>query len=499
MYKSLFLKVLFYLLFIFPNQTSNLNAQQLSFNKNCQQAYQYITSLQFEQGKKMLAQEKKQNPNNALIHLLENYIDFFTVFLNEQESDLRKMESRAQQRLAILSKTNDQSPYHLYTQAEIKLQMAFARLKFEEYFKAFWEVRKSYKWLTKNQKKFPNFYPNLKTLGILHALIGTVPDKYKWGIKILGLQGNIQQGMSELATFVKLSKKNNHTLHPEGQLLHSFLLVYLANNNKKAWQEAKQLPTQNHLLNSFLVADIAFRTGHTNEAIRIAENRPQTAEYFDFPFMNYFLGSLKINRLDEDAANHLKRFLRDFKGKHYIKDAHQKLAWTYLLKGDEIAYKNQMRLCLQTGHLLMDADKQAHKNAKDGVLPNPDLLKARLLFDGGYYQKALAVMQTKAQKDFRKPIHQLEFVYRYARIYEGLGKYTKALELYKKTITQSTKAPQASYFAPKSCLQMGKIYEGQNKKQEAISYYKKCMAYKNYEYKDSFDQQAKAGLNRLKN
>ena len=97
--------------------------------------------------------------------------------------------------MALLKKGDENSPYYLFSQAEVNLQWAFVRIKFAQYFKAVWEIRRAYKLLEANQKKFPNFAPNKKSLGILHAMVGTVPDNYQWGMKILGMQGTIAQGM----------------------------------------------------------------------------------------------------------------------------------------------------------------------------------------------------------------------------------------------------------------------------------------------------------------
>jgi hypothetical protein len=101
-------------------------------------------------------------------------------------------------RLDKLRDGNQQSPYYLYTQADIHLQWAFCKIKFGEYVSAVFEVKKAYSMLQANQKKFPDFRPNVKSLGLLHTLFGAVPDKYKFGARLLGLKGSIGQGLKEL-------------------------------------------------------------------------------------------------------------------------------------------------------------------------------------------------------------------------------------------------------------------------------------------------------------
>ena len=57
------------------------------WNTNCQQAYAEIIHLKFRHGKDLIEQEKIENPQNKLPFLLENYIDFLTIQIGEEEKD----------------------------------------------------------------------------------------------------------------------------------------------------------------------------------------------------------------------------------------------------------------------------------------------------------------------------------------------------------------------------------------------------------------------------
>lgn len=476
-------------------QTSTIQ-QTFDYSNSCQQAYHSLLSLRIQEAKQHLATERQQQPTNLLPHLFHNYIDLITTFIREDEQEFQALVANKDERLQLLEQSDKSSPYYRYCKAEINLQWAVARIKYEQYWKAFWEVRKAYKLLQENQRLFPDFYPNLKSLGIIHALIGTVPDKYKWGVKILGLNGSIEQGMKELTQFLQQAKSGDQQFYAEGQLIHIFFLFYLQNQPQQAWQKAQQLPIKNHVLNTLVAANMAFRTGHNDQAIAYLEHRPKGEAYFPFPLLDYLLGSFKLHRLDKDAYLLLEKFVTVFKGKHYIKDAYQKLAWHYWLQGDEQKAKSCLQQCLAKGAKMMDVDKQAYKNAEAQHFPHPKLLKARLLFDGGYYTKALAMLQQHNITDFEQLQQQVEFVYRSGRIEEKLGHTQQAIQHYLETINKSKSLN--TYFAPKACLQLGKIYEQQKELTQARFYYKKCLSYQNYSYKSSFDQQAKAGLNRVR-
>lgn len=472
-----------------------VQAQQFTFNSNCKIAYQEIMALRLESGMSYIEEEQKNNPNNYLSHLIADYSDLFAIFISESETELNKRLPNKDKRLAILEQGNPNSPYYLYSQAEVNLHWAIARLKFEQYYKAFWEVRKAYKLLKTNQAKFPNFKPNLKSLGIIHAFVGTIPDNYKWGVKILGLNGEVKQGMREVKSYLNHSKANNHYFYEETEAIYAFLLIYLDNNPDEAWRIARQLPTENNLLHAFVKADIATRTGRSQTAIECLQNRPQGDDYIPFYFLDYLLGNLHLNRLEPAASRYLLRFVNNFGGKHYIKDAYQKLAWHDLLFNDGSNFDRYMLKCQSRGATFVDADKQANKSAKSGKKPQVSLLRSRLLFDGGYHQRAYDELKQLNAGNLNTT-HQLEMTYRYGRICEGLEKRAEAIKYYKETIEKGIGTTE--YYGPKSCLQLGLLYEESNNKEQAHSYYKKCFEFSGYEYENSIQQQAKAGLSRLK-
>ena len=202
--------------------------------------------------------KKKSNPDNLIPILIENYIDFFTVFITEEEAELDARIDNKDIRLDLLEEGDENSPYYLFSQAEINLQWAFARIKFAQYFKAVWEIRKAYKLLEANQKKFPNFAPNKKSLGVLHAMVGTVPDNYQWGMKILGMHGTIAQGMGEIESYLQYASQKNRPFYDETKILHSFFLVYIDTKTEKAWQVAQTLPTQKSPIELFDCSSVGF-------------------------------------------------------------------------------------------------------------------------------------------------------------------------------------------------------------------------------------------------
>jgi tetratricopeptide (TPR) repeat protein len=201
-----------------------------------------------------------------------------------------------------------------------------------------------------------------------------------------------------------------------------------------------------------------------------------------------------MNRLDPDADVFLKSFIQNFKGKNYIKSAYQKLAWQALIQGNTEKYRAYMKILLKLGVMDIDEDAQAQKEAEENQVPNVFLLQARLLSDGGYYQRAVASIAA-GTKTYISIKDQLEVTYRMGRISQEEGNYSKAESFYTSTLQLGKQ--YTYYFAANAALQLGLIWEQKKELKKARFYYQTCLNMKNHDYQHSIDQKAKAGLNRL--
>ncbi len=476
------------------------------FNTNCKSAYEKIISLRFDEGLSLLKTEKTINPSNLIPYYIENYIDFLKLIISEDPVLFNSLKTNKDTRISKIENSDEkESPYYKYCLAEINLQWAFARIKFKEYFNAALEINKAYKLLEENEKEYPDFIPNHKGLGLLHSLIGTIPDEYKWTTKLIGISGTISQGVSELSAILAMALKNDDYayLKTESIFLLTFIQLNFQSNKDQALILAKYLndPSYTTLLNNnpllcYAAASICIKTGSNDKAIKILLARPSGAEYYPFYYLDYLTGVAKLNRLDFDSYKYLYSFLANFKGQNYIKAAYQKLAWYYLLNNNTSKYKEKINYVFTLGGTLVDEDSQALTEAKSNIIPNIRLLKARLLSDGGYYQKAMDTLVEKKPSDFCVSTKDyLEYTYRLGRIYDEWGYDTKAIPYYELTIKNGSAFTY--YFAANSSLHLGLIYENLKNNEKAKYYYELCSTMKNTEYKTSINQKAKAGLNRI--
>jgi len=499
-FKSSFVLLLKYLLvcllIILPSSVS----ANFDFNANCLKAYQYIFELRLNNARQLLNNEKKIHPKNAIVPLLENYIDYFHLITTESKADFDRLKERKSERLDRIEEDDESSPYYLYAQAEINLQWALLRGRYGEYFAAAREIKKANSQLQQNTKKFPGFHLNAKGLGLINAFLGNLPEGVlKKTLAAFGIKGNIEDGMAMLDKLAQnLPKSSYEPFYEEVVFYYAFVMsdiVHSPDAYSKTMKYTARI-SDNSLLKSYLQAYVCARNGHNEEAIAILASRPDAEAYQPFAYLELLMGTAKLNKLDYSAAANFKKFLQLNKGVSYIKDANLHLAWIALLNGDTGAYNTYMNKVKASGYTFNEKDKQA-LNEASAPTPDTGLLKARLLFDGGYYTKALNVLAEQQAADFKIEKDRIEFYYRLGRINDELGRDDAALQNYQRTVNAGKDSKY--YYAATSALNMGKIYMKKKNDAKARTCFNMAINMKNHEYENSIEAQAKEGLKKLGN
>ena len=479
--------------------SNNISAQKVyDFNATCIQAYQEVNKLKIAPAATLIAKAKEQNPQNLIPVLLDAYTDFYVLFLLENPADYKNRFKNFEHIIETLEEGPKNNPMYNYCLSNVYIHRAMVSLKFGHFWDAGWDIRRSYMLAEENHKKFPAFTGDDLLYGSLQGIVGTVPKGYQWLTNLLGMRGSQKEGMKMVANFANGTDVWAKLFSPESHFIYPYLLFHLQNEKDAALdfiQDKKLDLVNNHLL-AWTAANLSLNHKASIDTKNIIENRNKSADYVSLPFWDFELGCAKLYALDLDGATPLlTKYTEQFKGNFYIKDALQKLSWANFLKGDMRAAEAARKQIFLRGGTDTDADKQALKDAKTGVWPNPLLLKARLLTDGGYTKEALAILQGK-QQQFTSPLDKLEYVYRIGRIYEDLGKDLDAITYYKQTIQLG--ANQTAYFAARAALQAGQILEKRGQKLEATSFYEQCLSMEEHSYKNSLDQRAKAGIARCK-
>jgi hypothetical protein len=488
--------ILFTILFFYSFSAS----ANFDFNNNCQKAYQNIFELKLNNARQLLAAEKKLHPSNAIVPMLENYVDYFYLLTIESKSEFERLEANKSARIDKISDDDKNSPYYLYAQAQINLQWALIRGRYGSYFTAAREINKANSLLLENTKKFPGFHLNGMGLGLINSVMGALPDGFlKSTLSTFGLKGNLQTGLNMLDKLAEnLPKSSYEQFYEETVFNYAYVLSDVAHSPLAYAKTMKYTAriADSSLLKSYLQAYVCARNAHNDEAIQILTDRPIGSSYQAFPYLDYLMGIARLNKLDLSASTYFDRFLQTNKGVNYIKDTYLHLGWIALFNGDEAGYAAMIAKTKNSGYTYHERDKQA-VNEANGPAPNKELLKARVLFDGGYFTKALSILSDEKMQDFSSTKDKVEFNYRLGRINDALGKDDVALTNYQNTI--NTGKSLKYYYAAKSAVQMGKIYESKRNFAKAKLYFDTAIAMSGHEQENSIENEAKQGLRRMGN
>ena len=484
---------------VFTLVLTTTQAQVVIVNENCTAAYTDILSLKFEDAQNKIDVEKLKNPQNIYSTYLENYIDFLKVTISEDEKLFNSIEDIIPERIEKIKTLNDTSRYKKYFIGNINLQWGTVRARFGEYFTSAIEINRAYRLLEANNKSFPNFIPNSITLGILHIMIGIIPDSYRWVLNLISMYGSVGQGQNELKqAYLKCETDTTYNFLKDEILFYMGMIGLSMTPDPEFAEylisELKYANSKNLLLN-YLTINTMMRTGRNDYALSLFTKIDYSENYYPFYYLDYLHGECYLRSLDTDMAKEeYNIFLTNFNGQNFIKAAWQKTAWAALIEHDTLGYHKAIQNVMLRGATNIDADKSAERAAKNGIIPNVDLIKCRLLIDGGYYNKAQNIL-VNLDENKLSLVNRVEKNYRLGRVFQDTKNFQNAKNYFNTTIELGSSLPE--YYAANAALKLGNIYEVEDDTVHAMYYYNLCLDMDFDEYKNSIRGKAKQGLKRV--
>lgn len=492
--------LIFFLLFSFSLQA------QYDFTGDCFLAYQDLINLKLHSADRLIQKAREENQGNLVPYALESFHGFLTLYIGEDRSHYKKLREDQDEIRNRLQSGNRKSPFYSFFLGEHYLQWALLKFKFGDFTSGAYDLRQAYIYLEEGQSQHPGFLPGKMAFGVIRVMIGIVPENYRWITDLLGVEGSIRQGLTDIRSLAFYEGDNRlyQLYQPEALFYMGLISSNLQQEKKDALQLIPLFENSEVLRNvkgsslmTFAMVSISVKNHQNDEALRILKKYPPEPDAMPFYFLDFLHGQVLLNKLDFSAKDQFLEYINRFGGQHYRKSALQRLAWIALLQGDSAGYTRRMKEILLQPETFVDEDKQALREAKTGERPSVNLLKARLLFDGGYYREALGILvDNPVASAVGNHRDLLEYTYRMARIYHESGQTENAIKNYEITVERGRNAPY--YFAANSALQLGLIFESQGKNETASKWYKACLSMHTEEYKTSLDQKAKAGLNRVR-
>lgn len=474
-----------------------------TYTENCAKAYNHFLALHLDEGHRIITQEQKANPNNLMAVYLADYEDCILLLVNCNLADYTARAGNMKHRMDMLAKGDPGSPWYRFCYAGMYLHRAIINIRFGEQYKAAFNFRKSFTLLKENQKAFPSFEHNNIIAGLQEAVVGSLPDSYKWLASVFGMKGSVKNGTRKLGEFVNTHHAGD-PLYTETMLYYLYARFYLLAEQKEVWNllESGKFPTQHNLLHTFVKANIALDFRHSDDAIEVLRSAAREDDFSNYPVFDYQMGMAMLTRCDSSSTYYFDRYLKNNRSDIFIKDSWQRMAFAWYVSGNREKAELCRKQITKTGTSRLDADKQAQRFAEAGTWPHRSLLQARLFIEGGYNEKALAILQSVSKSELDHPADKAEYHFRLGRVYEetaakpGNGNYfTRALAEYRLAIAEGK--GRREQFAARAALHVGKIYELLGMSNEAAAAYNECLDMPPHDFQNSIDQQAKSGLNRL--
>ena len=365
------------------------------FSEVAMQRYKQCERFEFTSTNSFL-EETVARQNMSLV--VENYANFLQLLCSENEVLYKKLAHYEEDRVDKIHEQGSGATYN-FCQAEIKLQWAFIHLKFGHEWHAFQNIRHAYKLLKENEKLYPTFLPQQRSLGFLHCMIAAVPEKYQWALSWVGLQGNAEKGIHYLQTVAK----STDFYAQETQFLLALIQTFILKKPEKALQtiefyelNKKVAENPQNLVHSLALSWLYVKLGKAKQLLEInqalQQERPTLLhmQRCDMLLRSYlYAEGLFLTGNFREAEKYYLLYLSTTTGTLYVKDCYYKLALLYYLQNNMPKAEIYRDFIVEKGATNTTADRYAMRFAEKKQFPSKNLLHIRLLVDGGEYQAAL--------------------------------------------------------------------------------------------------------------
>jgi hypothetical protein len=343
------------------------------------------------------------------------------------------------------------------------------------------------------EKNHPDFAPGFGMIGLMELSLASLPESYQKLAGLVGFKGTMSKGWQQLDAFIAFAKQ------PENQWLREKAAVMLIYSKHQMGESVTPvfsdlgLKLTGNPLASMIEARIKLDMGRGDLALNALKDCRCEGSFDLVPHLHFLRGRAYLTQLNPRASKDFERFLNLQKQGAFRHSAYRYLAWCGQLFGaqatDQVSlYQKNKDAAFALPTPKTGTDQQALRDLQRREHLN--LLKARLLFDGGQWSLALESLQEMTPEQIVQ--HHNAYWYRMGRIHQKLGAGRQALEAYAKM------SPQSADFEYANCLlQQALIFESAGQNEQAKAVLKALLRLKDYPNADSMQQKAKSALQRL--
>lgn len=450
-----------------------------------QQVYKHITALEFDSASVALAADTTINAPHLL---LQNYLMAIKLLVTDNVSEYEKIKTMEENHLQVVQNLPDEPYMRAWVSAEIMLQWAFVKAKYSHEFKAVKSGLEAYRLLKSLEETYPTHLLHKKSLGWINVLVSQIPEKYQRLAKWMGIYAQLEQGMEQL----KAATTAPNCLAGESVVILEWLSESLSDTVRALSHTFLQL-RQNEPWNEMAkLVELLYYKNHKNTPAMMAllpHMKVRKQSYLVFTQANCYLYSLEL----EQAANYFKKFIYGYGYPFHKHEACYKLMQIYHLQSQPDSIEKFRKILLKLPDPEYSYDKESLKNGENNRYTHPIITQARWCIDGGFYAKAIHILDSCATGQL-PPNEKILHHYFKARAYHALNDTLNAIRYYEITVNEPTLKNE--YYQPNALLQLGNLHF-HRQPDKAKYYFKACLKYKKYPYENDITAQAKEKLKKL--
>lgn len=402
-----------------------------------------------------------------------------------------------------LSKLSDRDPEKNVMLAELYFLRGAGKMLHQKYVGAALDVKNACSLLDDNQHRFPNNIEQRKLLGIFHVAMGSIPRKLRWLSSAVCFRGDLDTGLA----YLKEAATQSQLLPMEAEVLLYYCEKNLLSVPEEALTRVEKLSDlyPSSKIVAYLRLSVLLELHRIDAALDFCAGIEPAFEAdkqaSKLPIWDYSRAKAHYFRLDfRQASYYFDRFLENNEGKTLQADAMFRKGMALALQDDYPQARRVFHELVGLKSSTFDEDEYARHMASIYRFRAPssvemDLFRARNLFDGGYYDRSIGLLE-KLQAAEINANERTELYYRLGRNHQAKGSNELAKQEYLNCVKEEP--GHALWMKVYAHYYLGQLYEIDQSNDLAREQYEIALSYDDYEYQSGLEQRTKAALHQLR-
>ena len=459
---------------------------------------QEIWNSRYEHAYKEILQQNFSASNSILssvdnkIDATEAYIKCSNYFINVMVNNYNNYQLQNDSitfYLDIVNSSKLKSPWINYFQVEMLTMNSLINYRLNNKMSSAINIYKASKITKSTLNKYPHFAPIKILHGFQLCSFSQIPDSYKSIASIFGIEGNYKQGIKEIKNYV--DKVEINIIKEKSNFIKVF--------SEKEFGKIDSARISNSIKNYkaypvmvYYEAYLLYKNTDVKSAIKLLTETQHTWQ-IKFNYLNYFTGKMLAFSIDKSAKKYFYEFLKNSNTDYFKQSSYRYLAYLEFLDNNYIEYNKIVNIIKHRDFTSRsESDKSAYNEVSN--ITQYELIKAQLLFDGGYYIEAKETLLNKPKLEICKnPNDFIIYYYRLGSINYKLNETNLAIQNFEKCTKFNFN--NKFHYQANAFLYLGEIYLSLGNKSKSAQNINECLKLDNFPYSYSIHSKAKELLN----